>query len=154
MNILGEKSVSSVVKWLLDLIYLGGIGIILSLPWSLKWYLNLVYHIIDIKMYFFFLGLLVITGILALAILYQIRKIFKTLKRKDPFMMDNVKSLKRMGLASFLISFFYIFKIIFYNSFLTIILLMVFVIAGFFSIILAEVFKQAIEAKQENDFTV
>ena len=154
MNILGEKSLSALVKWLLDLIFIGGIGITLSLPWTLKWYLNLVYYRNDLKMYFFFLALLVVTGILALSILHQIRKIFKTLKRKDPFTMDNVMNLKRMGWAAFLISFCYIFKIVFYNSFLTIILVMVFVIAGFFSIILAEVFRQAVEAKQENDFTI
>lgn len=154
MNILGEKSLSAMVKWLLDLIFIGGIGITLSLPWSLKWYLNFIYGYNNGSVYSFYMVLLVITGALALSIVYHIRKIFKTLKRKDPFMMDNVQSLKRMGIASFLISAFYIFKIIFYNSFLTIILVMVFIIAGFFSVILAEVFRQAVEVKQENDFTV
>jgi hypothetical protein len=69
-------------------------------------------------------------------------------------MMDNVRSLKRMGIASFLIAFCYILKILLYNSFMTIILVMVFTIAGFFSIILAEVFHQAVIAKEENDFTI
>lgn len=154
MQIIGEKSLSSFVKYLLDLIFIGGIGIFIGLPKLLKWYLGFTYTIIDSNMYYFFLGLLVVTGILALIIVNEIRKIFKTLKRKNPFMIDNVKCLQRMGLASFLISFCYVFKIIFYNSFMTIIIVMVFIIAGFFSIILAEVFRQAVEAKEENDFTI
>ncbi len=154
MNILGEKSLSSLVKCILDLIFIGGIMILLSLPISLKWYLGYSYLGFNMDIYYFLLVLLVITGILALVIVYEIRKIFYTLKRKNPFVLENVKSLKHMGIASFLISFAYIFKIIFYNSFMTVIVLMVFVIAGFFSIILAEVFRQAVVYKEENDFTV
>lgn len=69
-------------------------------------------------------------------------------------MMDNVKSLNRIALSSFLISAAYVVKVVFFNSFLTIILAMVFVIAGFFSIILAEVFRQAVIVKEENDLTI
>lgn len=69
-------------------------------------------------------------------------------------MMDNVKSLKHIAVASFVISAAYVVKIFVFNSFLTIILAMVFVIAGFFSIILAEVFRQAVEVKEENDLTI
>ncbi|MGF7060439.1 DUF2975 domain-containing protein [Brassicibacter mesophilus] len=154
MKILGEKSLSAIVKRLLDLIFIGGIMITLSLPISLKWYLNHTYEGSNVKIYYFLIILLSVTGILALIIVNEIRKIFNTLKRKDPFVLGNVKSLKRMGIAAFLISFAYIFKIIFYNSFMTVIVLMVFVIAGFFSIILAEVFRQAVIFKEENDLTI
>ncbi|MBB6216178.1 hypothetical protein HNQ80_002277 [Anaerosolibacter carboniphilus] len=154
MRIMGEKSLSAFVKLMLDFIFIGGIGIFISLPKTVNWYLNYIHANVSIAIYYFLLGLLAITGIFALIIVYEIRKIFTTLTRKDPFMMDNVRSLRRMGIASFLIAFCYIFKILFYNSFMTIILVMVFTIAGFFSIILAEVFHQAIIVKEENDFTI
>lgn len=104
--------------------------------------------------YYFLLGFLFSTGFLGLVIINEIRRIFKTLNRKNPFMMDNVRSLKRIAGASFIIAALYIFKIVFYNSFLTIILMMGFVIAGFFSIIFAEVFRQAVVVKEENDLTI
>lgn len=154
MDILGEKALSAIVKRILDLIFLGGIGIFISLPKSLKWYLGSTYGHTDHKIYYFLLILLAVTGILALIIVNEIRKIFKTLNRKDPFLMDNVQSLKRMGICSFLVALFYTSKIIFLNSFMTVIVVMVFIIAGFFSIILAEVFYQAVEVKRENDFTI
>jgi hypothetical protein len=154
MIILGEKGLSGMVKYLLDLIFVGGIGIFISLPFSLKWYLNYMYGGVSDNIYYFLLALLYVTGVLALMIVNEIRKIFKTLNRKNPFEMDNVHSLNRIAVASFFIAFFYVFKIIFFTSVLTIILVMVFIIAGFFSVILAEVFRQAVTVKEENDFTI
>lgn len=162
MLILDEKGLSGIVKRFLDLVFIGGIAIIITLPISLKWYLNLLLTGIGegyfmtgrSERYNFLLVFLFITGFLALIIVNEIRRIFKTLNRKNPFLMDNALSLKRIAICSFLISLAYVVKIIFYNSFLTVILAMVFVIAGFFSIILAEVFRQAAEVKQENDLTI
>ncbi len=154
MIILGEKGLSAFVKRLLDLIFFGGIGICFSLPISIKWYLGFTYSYATEGAYYFLLALLYITGVLALLIVYELRKIFKTLNRKNPFKMDNVKSLNRMGIASFLIAVCYIFKIFFLNSFFTIIIVMIFIIAGLFCIILAEIFRQATLVKEENDFTI
>ena len=154
MKIIGEKSMATYVKMALDIIFIGGIGILFSLPVSVKWYLTRIYGSNTDGDYYFLIGLLIVTGILALGILREIRKIFDTLKGKDPFVIENVKCLRRMGIFSFLISFFYLFKVIFLNSSFTIIIVMIFVIAGFFSIILAEVFKQAVEVKNENDYTI
>jgi hypothetical protein len=158
MVIIGEKGISSIVKRMLDVIFIGGIFIYLSLPLCLKWYLQMMNEIYSKKSYYFLLILLYTTGFFALTIVYELRKIFKTLNRRNPFMMDNVKSFNHMGIAAFIISFCYFLNIIFFNSFLnsffTIIICMVFVIAGFFCIILAEVFHQAIIMKEENDFTI
>lgn len=153
MAILGEKGLSGYVKYFLDLLLLGGIVIFISLPFSVKWYLTKMYLGTN-EDYYFLLGFLYSSGFLGLVIVNEIRKIFKTLNRKNPFMMDNVRSLKRIAGASFIIAALYIFKIVLYNSFLTIILMMVFVIAGFFSIIFAEVFRQAVIVKEENDLTI
>jgi hypothetical protein len=162
MLILDEKGLSGIVKRFLDLIYIGGIAITLTLPISLKWYLDFILSGIGEgyfmtgrrERYYFLLVFLFITGVLALIIVNEIRKIFKTLNKKNPFIMDNAISLKRVAVSSFLISFAYVIKIIFYNSFFTIIIAMIFVIAGLFSIILAEVFRQAAVVKQENDLTI
>lgn len=153
MQILDEKGLSGVVKRFLDLTFAGGILIFLSLPVSVKWYIGTLYEGTS-ERYYFLLPFLYVTGFFALLIVYEMRRIFKTLNRKNPFIMDNAKSLKRIAVSSFIIAFAYIIKIIFYNSFLTIILAMVFVIAGLFSIILAEVFRQAAMVKEENDLTI
>lgn len=153
MVILDEKGLSGLVKRILDFVFLGGLGILITLPYGLKWYMNTLYQTSS-ENYYFLLGFLYITGIVCLGLVNEIRKIFKTLNRRNPFMMDNVKSFKRVGWACFIIAAAYILKIFFYNSVLTAIITMVFIIAGLFAIVLAEVFRQAIEVKEENDLTI
>jgi hypothetical protein len=87
--ILGEKGLSGIVKRLLDVVFLGGLGIIITLPFVLKWYMNTIYQTSS-ENYYFLLGFLYFTGIICLELVHEIRKIFKTLNRRNPFMMDNV----------------------------------------------------------------
>ncbi|MDP4180100.1 MAG: DUF2975 domain-containing protein [Bacillota bacterium] len=152
MAILDEKGLSGLVKLFLDLVFIGGIGILISLPVTLRWCFD---HIrLEGENYYFALGLLYLTGIMCLVILFEMKRIFKALNKRDPFIIGNVKSLNRISLMSYLISVCYLIKIVLYNSFLTIIIAMVFIIAGLFCTILAEVFRQAVIVKEENDLTI
>ncbi len=151
--VLGEKSLSAAVRRMLDLILLGGAGVFLSLPVSVRWYFDKVLGP-SRENYYFLLVLMYITGFLALCVVYEMRKIFKTLNKKSPFVIDNVKSLNRIAYACFVISAAYIVKILFFSSFLTVVISMVFIIAGLFSMVLAGVFRQAVEVKEENDMTI
>lgn len=153
MMIIGEKGLSGFVKLLMDVVFWGGIGIYALVPLVLNWYFEMTSRE-DNENYYFLLIFLYVTGFFALMILNETRKIFKTLNRHNPFMMDNVKSLKRVSIACFVISAAYIVKMIFYNSIFTMIVMMGFIIAGLFAVIISEVFKQAVEVKEENDLTI
>lgn len=153
MAILGENGLSGYVKKFLDAVFWGGTCIYITLPVCLRWYVN-YFKLYSSENYYFLLPLLYVTGFFCLWIVLEMRKIFNTLNRKDPFKMDNVLSLKKMAYSAFVISAAYFIKIFFYNSFLTVIIAMVFIIAGLFCIILAEVFKQAVVYKEENDLTI
>ncbi len=138
---------------MLDGVFAGGVAIFISLPWSLRLAFNLIKNMFG-ENYYFLLGFFYFSGFFALALVYDIGKIFKNLNKRNPFIMDNVKSLMRMAVASFFISGAYVVKIIFYPTILTIIIAMVFIIAGLFLIVLSEVFRQAVIVKQENDLTI
>ncbi|MGC7871352.1 DUF2975 domain-containing protein [Desulfosporosinus sp. SYSU MS00001] len=153
MVILDKNGLSGFTKRILDFIFLGGLGIFVTLPYALRWYMNVIYRT-STENYYFLLGFLYITGLVCLGLVNEMRKIFKTLNRRNPFMMDNVKSLNRVGGSCFIIAAAYLIKIFFYNSVLTAIITMVFIIAGLFAVVLAEVFRQAIAVKEENDLTV
>jgi hypothetical protein len=106
-------------------------------------------------------------GIALLSIMYYLRRIIDTLIKVTPFVWDNVKSLKRIAAACFIVAGCY-FIIFFVNAqyrdfkFVTIdirgvhtdIEFLIFFFAGCFIMVLAQVFKQAVEVKEENDFTV
>ena len=151
MQILGDNGLSGYVKLLLDAVFVGGMAIFLTLPWCLRIAFDLIKN--D-ENYFFLLVFFYYTGVFTLALVHEIRKVFKNINKRNPFIIDNVKSFKRMSLASFIISIAYIIKVIFFPSILTIIMTMVFIIAGLFLLILSEVFHQAVIVKEENDLTI
>lgn len=153
MQVLGEKGLTGVVKLLLDGVFIGGMAIYVSLPLCLKLAFDLIKSTFD-ENYYFLLVFFYFSGVFALKLVYEIRKILKNINKRNPFIIENVKSLKSMAFSSFIISIAYGVKIIFYPSILTIILAMVFVILGLFLIILSEVFHQAVIVKDENDLTI
>lgn len=153
MKILSKHGLSGYVKILLDLVFFGGLLIYITLPFCLKFYLNF-FQLSKNENFYFLLGLLYVTGFFCLALVYEMIKIFKTINRKNPFQMDNSISLKKISVCSFIIAAAYIVKIFVSNSFLTIIITMIFILAGLFTIILAELFKQAVIYKEENDLTI
>jgi hypothetical protein len=153
MLILGKRSLSHIVKWILDLVLLGGLVIFITLPFTLRWYMDVLYETSS-ENYHFLLVFLYTTGLACLLLVNELRKIFKNLNLRNPFVRSNVQSLKRIGLACFFIAAAYFVKIFFYNSVLTVIIAMVFIIGGLFAVVLAEVFEQAIAVKEENDLTI
>ena len=98
--------------------------------------------------------LLISSGICAIYILWQLKKIFKTLIGGNPFIESNVTCLRKCSVASFAIAIIYIIKITFWFTIASSIIVIIFVLLGLFCLTLKDVFKQAIAYKEENDWTV
>ena len=95
-----------------------------------------------------------VSGVFAILIIGELRKIFKTVISGDCFRKENVQSLKRMGNYSFVIALSTIFRGIIYMTTAVIVIVLVFVIAGLFSKVLSKVFDRAVYYKLENDMTI
>lgn len=112
--------------------------------------------------------MIITTGIIALFIIYQFIKIFQHLKGNELFCEDNVKRLNTVSINCFVISTIYFITAVFviatitkyfqefvyYILFSMIILAIIFGVAGIGIKILNEIYKKAIEYKEENDFTI
>ncbi len=79
---------------------------------------------------------------------------FKTVIADDCFVRSNVTSLKKMSIYSVGIVFFMAVKCLFNITLATMAIMMVFIIAGLFSRVLAQVFDKAVAYKLENDLTI
>ena len=79
---------------------------------------------------------------------------FRTVLSEDPFVKDNVYSLKRMGGCAFGIAVLMLVRLFFVITPAALVLVAVFAIAGLFSLVLSQVFDQAVTYKQENDLTI
>lgn len=147
-----EKKVTSVTKYLLDFMFCAGIVVTLSLPWSVKIIGEQLPHLIAhyeeaVIIYF-------VLGIAAEKLLWELRKIFKTVLAENCFVRDNVVSLRKMGNWSFFIALMSIIRSIVYMTMAMAVVILVFIIAGLFSKVLGFVFEEAVRYKEENDLTI
>ena len=86
--------------------------------------------------------------------LWELRKIFRTVLAEDCFVRENVVSLRKMGSWSFFIALMSMVRSIVYMTIAMGVVILVFIIAGLFSKVLAYVFEEAVRFKEENDLTI
>lgn len=164
MKYYGKKSLSSFLKVVLDVLLLIGVGlfIFISKDTLLSASLKEATPILV-----FVYGLFLIGGTSLIYIVYNLRKITKTLITREPFVWDNVRSLKRIWIGSFIIAICYFINFFInpnYKSFQIIYIdtkgihtdfeFFIFFFAGLFILVLEKVFKMAVEYKEENDLTI
>ena len=137
---------------IIDFMFYAGILVFLTLPISLR-YLGTYfphYKIFYIPMLILFL----ISGMLSILIIQELRSIFRTVLNEDCFVKENVKSLRRMGNYSFCIAAVSAVRLLIVVTPATLVIILVFIIAGLFSKVLTDVFDQAVTYKLENDLTI
>lgn len=94
------------------------------------------------------------SGIFAVLIIRNLRKMFRSVLTNDCFIPENVTSLNRMGTYSFLIALITCCRLFLYITPAVIIVILVFVIAGLLCRVLSQVFDRAVAYKLENDLTI
>jgi len=100
-------------------------------------------------------------------ILYNLKKILKSVLNDGPFTMSNVKCLNKISISCFIITICYLINFICNNLFTKFSFIeidqtgihtdtefLIFFFAGLIVVVLAQVYKQAVEVKEENDFTI
>lgn len=139
-------------KRLLDLMFLSGIVMTASIPAAFSWVGR---YIKAFRAYYLPLTVLYMaSGVLCLMIIWQLRRMFDTVLTDDAFVDANTNSLKKMARYSFLISALSALRLPFSPTPATVFIIIVFFIAGLFSIVLSQVFAKAVQYKKENDLTI
>lgn len=139
-------------KFLLDFMFYSGIVVTATLPFSLKLigkYLERVADNYEEAVIIYF-----VLGIAAVVLIQELRKIFQTVLTGDCFVEENVRSLRKMGNWSFFIALMSVVRSIVYVTMAMAVIILVFIIAGLFSKVLAMVFEEAVRYKEENDLTI
>ena len=106
---------------------------------------------------------LVVSGICTAVILWQGRRVLRTILRGAPFSPENAVSLRRAACCSFIISLAALVRVIFsvyhfrslqpllsYNA----LFVPIFAMAGLLCLVMSALFRQAAEMKAENDLTI
>lgn len=139
-------------KGLLDFMFFAGMITTVLVPFIIRFYgrYNTYFanNVLELSLIF------IASGIFAVLIIYELRKIFRSVLHDDCFIMENVYSLRRMGTYSFFIAVITCCRLFLYLTPAVLIVILVFVIAGLFSKVLSQVFEKAINYKLENDLTI
>ena len=139
-------------KYLLDLMFYSGIVVTVTLPFTVRWIGEqlpyLIRHYEETVIIYFVLG------VSAEKLLWELRKIFRTVLAENCFVKENVVSLQKMGNWSFFIALMAGVRSIVYMTIAMGVVIFVFLIAGLFSKVLSFVFEQAVEYKEETDWTL
>lgn len=152
MKVSGKKSLSSMIKIFLQILVLFGIIVYILLPILLKQY---IIWINPSLLYVPTLVLLYISGLPAIMIILKLITLFATIKQENPFIMENVKSLKVISICSCIIAIEYILGFFFVtNSIFGLVVIGVFTIAWLGGYVLSELLAQAVVYKEENDLTI
>lgn len=139
-------------KYLLDFMFYAGIVVTATLPFSIRfvgqWVPRFAQYWIQMLILF------AISGVLAILIILELRRMFRSVLDEDCFIQENVTSLRRMGNYSFGIAAATCCRAFLYLSPAVLVVILVFVIAGLFSKVLSRVFDTAVAYKLENDLTI
>lgn len=154
MKVTGKKGIGEYLKIILQICFIGGIIILVSLPLIL---ILLGKHINA------FAYVLYPNAICFLYFMKQFIELFDALKQNKPFCEDTVKRLNNAGRAAGLISVILgvetIFDLLMVKDEILYVFALGFICILFFGVsialyILSELFRQAKDYKEENDLTV
>ena len=143
-----NKRLVRFTKWLLDAMFYGGMVITLGIPVIFRYVGRYIqsFRVHYIPQCVLYIG----SGILA----RELRRMFGTVLADDAFVMENADSLKRIGKCSFFLAFISLIRLPLAPTPATVVVIIVFSIAGLFCFVLCQVFEQAVRYKEENDLTI
>lgn len=142
--------INKITGILIDVLIFTGIVCILCIPLLFKVAIPYYSGVI----YYSYMVFLFISGIFTIYILYNIRRMYKTLFLGNPFVKENIKYLNNISISCMFITLIYFIKCFMVLTFATIIIVIVFAVGSLFCLTLKDIFKQAIYYKEENDWTV
>ena len=141
------------VKWLVDVTLIIGAICVIAVPFVSKSVINQFYGYND-RVLVIFAATLVITGCAAVYILWQLRKMIKTLFGGNPFSEENVRSFGRIAAVCAVIAVVYVIKCVFLFSWSTLVIIAMFLIGALGCLTLKGLFEEAGIYKDEHDWTV
>lgn len=169
MKIIGNKSISSAIKVFLIVLFIICITVMLSLPIFLR---NLYSEIdiIEMKDVILEMIFMYIAAIPALLMIIEFERIFNDFSKEDVFSRKIENRLKRSSLYSLAIGIVFILNCIIYNCFyggkifdepfrimyeiVIILIALIFLILSVGLMILKNVYRTAVDNKEENDLTI
>ncbi|QXM05357.1 DUF2975 domain-containing protein [Crassaminicella indica] len=164
MRYYGKGSLTSALKILLNILLTIGVGMFIYLSIHVLSSNDLNISLIRKSIIY---TLFVIGSISLMMIIFHLRQILDSLIYVNPFIRENVKRLRNIAIECFIITGCYLINFFINPKYVDFNLItidmkgvhtdmefFIFFFSGCFILVLSKVFQQAVEVKEENDFTI
>jgi len=151
MKLIGKSGLSRVVEVGLVALLVVVPALLLTLPWSITW---ITERTADDPYYVKYLVILAYSGIMSEFILWQARGMMHNVNCGHVFTADTVRRLRVAAVEVLVLALFYGATMFWMSKFFMAFLFVVFVLGGCILLVLAELFRQANQYKEENDMTI
>ena len=115
--------------------------------------INSYYHYNTTQLSLFII-IITLSGIFSAFLLYSLKSLYKTFADNNPFVMKNIKFLNYISLCCGGITICYIVKCIFIFTPAALMVALMFGMSVLLAISLRDLFRKAVEYKEENDLTI
>ena len=151
-----ESLASHILRYTLYGVFILAVFLTVTLPFMLDYYFGLLYdfyYALRPNYRAFIMPFLMFVGVCGAWIVFEMIRMLHTVST-NPFITRNVRALKRVGLILLALSLVFFAKCFLYNTFLTMVGVVIFFIACLFAFTLASLFSQAVAFREENDLTI
>lgn len=153
MKLIGKGSLSRWIEGGLIALMVVVVALLLTLPWSITWITERTPD--DPQGYYVkYLVILTYSGIMSELILWQCRGMMRNVNVGKVFTANTVHRLRVAAVEVLILALFYGATMFWMSKFFMAFLFVVFVLGGCLLLVLAEVFSQANQYKEENDMTI
>jgi hypothetical protein len=153
-NILGNKSLSHVMEISCTVFQILGTALVISLPWTINYYLIFKNNNVQQDLYYSLIIILFCSGVCGFTILHHAKKVLHNINTRNPFTLDTARRIKYISYWCLPVALIYLLAVFFVPSAFAILVSLTFLFLSACIFIIAELFYQAVNYKQENDLTI
>lgn len=124
----------------------------IAVPFSGR-FINKYYHYSNLQLCLF-IFIITLSGVFSVFLLYSLKSLYRTFANNNPFVSDNIKFLNYIAFCCGGITMCYIIKCIFIFTPAAFMVMLMFGMSTLLAISLRDLFKKAVEYKEENDLTI
>ena len=152
---MSEPLVSRILRFILYGILAFAVLMTVTLPFMLDTYFGILYDAYSLHPGYraFIIPFLMFIGAGGTWIVLELILMLRSIPQ-GPFILRNVRALKRVGIILAVLAAAFGGKCFMYNTFLTMVGAVIFVLACMFTFTLASLFNQAVAFREENDLTI
>lgn len=151
MKLIGKKGLTGFVEIFIKIMMICAVGVMASMPWWLETHLQNRYRLLYYRPY---LILILVSGVIAEIIMFMACRLMHNINQSKPFVMENSRFLRNIAICCVLLSVEFIIAIPFTESLFVALIGAAFAMVALLCFVFAEMFKQAVIFKEENELTV